>query len=305
MINKYIYLTSSSYSGSTLLAAIMNAHPEIASVGELSAIEKVKNYDNYLCSCGKPFYECEFWNKFENELKRKSPELSINNVRSIYKPEINKYLDRLALHLFKNGFLNDIRDLLINSIPAYNNYFKKATCDYIDLAKIILKIYNKNIFFDASKNPLRIGPLNKELGDKLKVIHLVKDGRGVLDSFLRYNPNVNEKKVIKNWVKLNKFINHKLKKLPEKNIMVLTYYDLANNTEETLKKLTNFIGVAFEENLYNFNNYEHHILGNTKMRLSSTNDIIFDKKWKKTLTIEQLKLFESIGREMNSYYGNH
>lgn len=299
MINQYIYLASSSYSGSTLLASIMNAHPEIASVGELSAIGRVKTYKDYMCSCGEEFYNCSFWNTFEKELKKISPNLTIDTVHSSYKPGINNYLDRFSLHVFKNKCLNEFRNLFIKTVPAYNNYFKTATQNYIVLAKIILKIYNKDIFFDASKNPYRIPFLYNQLGNKLKVIHLIKDGRGVLDSFLRYNPKLNEKKIIKDWVKLNKNIQHELQKLPSENTLTINYNNLTKDTNATLDKILNFIGVDFNEHILNFNNAEHHILGNTKMRLSNTKEIYFDEKWKRSLTREQLKIFESIAGNYN------
>jgi len=50
---KYVYLTSSGYSGSTLLSFMLGAHPCIATVGELSNSIENNDPDNYRCSCEK------------------------------------------------------------------------------------------------------------------------------------------------------------------------------------------------------------------------------------------------------------
>ena len=66
---KYVYVMGTSHSGSTLLAFLLNAHPEIVSIGETSPSLK-RNKDRHLlpCSCGELIGECPFWNKVFDEV---------------------------------------------------------------------------------------------------------------------------------------------------------------------------------------------------------------------------------------------
>ena len=281
---------------------MMNAHPKIASIGELSAIEKVANWDNYYCSCGELFINCDFWNRFYQELGEKKIGV-FNSCATQLKPDINRILDRVSLHYFNNKALNCLKDYLVMKIPAYKKYFSDYIRGYLDCADVILGISNKSIFFDTSKNPYTIKLLRSEIGKKLKIIHLVKDGRGVLDSFLRYSLELEEAKTIKSWVKTNNTIEYEKGKLPLEDIIMIRYKDLAVNTRSTIEKICNFIEVDFDDSVYGFMEHEHHILGNNKMRKSRSSEIFFDEKWKKSLTDKQLKLFHELGHHVNKKYG--
>lgn len=303
MIEKFVYLTSTSYSGSTLLAMILNAHTNIASVSELSAIDKIKKYEDYLCSCGDIIHTCDFWKNFDNLLSTKYPGKTIKTLKTAFIPRSKMYIDKLSLHIFRHMILNDIRDGLFSLLPSYRRYYTTLIEDYLRYAEIILDITRKEVFFDASKNPKRILPLFQRLNTRLKVIHLVRDGRGVLNSFIRYKPDIDPEKVIKKWVLTNRYIEHNLQKLPKKSTLVLSYRDMAIDTEATIYKIMNFIGEDFYESMLSFRKFEHHILGNTKMRTSSTNCISYDDSWKSSLSHKNIELFNKIGSAMNKKYG--
>ncbi|HET9468064.1 MAG TPA: hypothetical protein VFO48_06630, partial [Vicinamibacterales bacterium] len=52
---RLVYLAGSGHTGSTLLALLMNAHPAVASVGEVAIKPKIRHKGNELrqkCSCG-------------------------------------------------------------------------------------------------------------------------------------------------------------------------------------------------------------------------------------------------------------
>ena len=64
----YTFLLGQSHSGSTLLAFLANAHPEVLSVGETNRIDELlpsrwirDRLDP--CSCGWSYYQCPFWNR--------------------------------------------------------------------------------------------------------------------------------------------------------------------------------------------------------------------------------------------------
>src|SRR5688572_27934431 len=57
----FVYLTSSPFSGSTLFSFLVNSHPQIATVGEMTGPIASQDPDKYRCSCGEKIRECTFW----------------------------------------------------------------------------------------------------------------------------------------------------------------------------------------------------------------------------------------------------
>ena len=66
---KVIYITSSMYSGSTLLDLCLGSHSKMVSLGEICNLSKAFGNGD-ICSCGAPLPECPFWEAVEQKLKR-------------------------------------------------------------------------------------------------------------------------------------------------------------------------------------------------------------------------------------------
>ncbi|MBU4242627.1 MAG: sulfotransferase domain-containing protein, partial [Desulfobacterales bacterium] len=105
------------------------------------------------------------------------------------------------------------------------------------------------------------------------------------------------------WKKVNRFAERALQYVEKEHRYQLLYKDLATNPEYELKKLCNFIGVDYSPQCLDFRQSNHHILGNTKMRLGSNSSIYYDEKWRRSLSSEQLKLFDRLAGKMNRKYG--
>lgn len=300
---KFIFLTSSSYSGSTLLAFMMGCHPRIATVSELTGIIPGEDTDRYLCSCGEKIKACNFWRMVSTQMQEVYKDFSYKNFKTIYVPKSESLIDRLQFSNLRCNILSDIRDYIYQKIPTCYHYASNITKRNIDLANVILDLSKKDVFFDASKNPNRIKFFAKNIKCEFKVIHLVKDGRGVFDSFKRYNPKISDFDAILVWKNQNKFIERTFKYVEKQNRYLLLYRDLATNPERELTKLFDFIGVQYTSQCLDFKNFDHHIIGNTKMRLGSINDIYYDEKWRRSLSSEQLKLFDRLAGKLNRSYG--
>ena len=54
-----VYIASPSYSGSTLLTFLLNAHRDVATMGELKW--GPIDLETYCCSCGELLTACPFW----------------------------------------------------------------------------------------------------------------------------------------------------------------------------------------------------------------------------------------------------
>ena len=231
MITKYIFLTSSSYSGSTLMAFMLGKHSRIATVGELRGLNIGVDPTQYYCSCGKPFLLCPFWRTIEADMRRKGyPDFRLEDLNTNFTkfiPRSYKVIDRLQFSNLRFKFLEKIRDFFYNTCPVYHNYIHNIVLNCISLAECICKFYKKDIFFDTSKTPDAIKYLNHSFDYEFKVIFLVRDGRAVLWSFLKratkYKKTLTPSEIIKRWVNINKKIQRILSLIPKKNIIKVNY----------------------------------------------------------------------------------
>ena len=118
-MSKYVYLTSSGYSGSTLLAFMLGSHPRIASIGELSnTIEKV-DPDNYRCSCRELIKNCLFWKRVSIRMQEVHKDFSYKNFGVKLKPKGDNFLDQLQFLNLRNNIISDSRDYIYKKILQY------------------------------------------------------------------------------------------------------------------------------------------------------------------------------------------
>ena len=71
---KIVFIASLSHSGSTLLDLMLNASPDIVSVGELKKLGRFARFEQrksrHSCTCGCPsLWDCGFWSKVNAHTK--------------------------------------------------------------------------------------------------------------------------------------------------------------------------------------------------------------------------------------------
>jgi len=164
---KVIYIAGEGRSGSTLLERILGQHSKVFAAGELIHIWERSFIENQLCSCGKPFKECEVWQsiveKFYRNLKEK-----INPNDLIY-----AFLQTSRLRHY----------LLGKNLE--NKYSKLISKVYYNLYKAILDTTEMEFLIDASKQPVFAHILAQIPDIDLYIIHLVRDSRGVAYSWTK------------------------------------------------------------------------------------------------------------------------
>ncbi len=302
-MKQYIFLASSSYSGSTLLALILGSHPLIATVSELIGVTENTDFNSYMCSCGNKLANCDFWSVIADEMIAKFPDFNLRNFQTRFQPISGRFIDKLQFAYVPNRRAQSLRNAIYHFSPKHRKHLNNIIERNISLGESICRYFQKDYFLDASKNYLRIHHLKRNLKCPFKVIHLIKDGRGVFNSYKRYQPSLSDQGAILKWKSANIRIENALTEIEAENHFRLLYRDLANDTERTLQKLFNFIGLDFSPNCLNFQNQKHHIIGNTNTRLNKSNEIYYDEKWKDSLSASQLALFNKIGGDLNKKYG--
>jgi len=261
----YVFLVSMSHSGSTLLAFMLNAHPEVFSIGETSRVHEMipKRWQNKRdrCSCGEAFYDCQFWNSALAGMAARGYGLG--------DPDFFR---------FDEGGLGVAHEKL--------RVFVEAALD----------VTGKRLFFDAGKWACCIPPLMSNPYFDLRLINLTRDGRGVINSWRKILPDAPLEKLILRWVQREDKRSDTLKRLASSRVLDIQYEQVAQNPKAAVQRIFSFIGVrpGVDTTKRYKSEADHHIIGN-KMRLSPEESIRFDEKWRTELTAEDLNIFEKMG----------
>ena len=260
---KVIYILSLGHSGSTLLDLILGSHSQIESVGEIKAFGKYwKSFsDNSLkleskdrCTCGFHVNECEYWSKVKHEV--------------------------------------DANCGKFDTVPDFNSKEQFAQNNYC-LLKAILKVSEKTIVCDSSKNPLRLKNfLDSELFEVF-ILHLVRDSRAVAYSWAKKGaqfgktkkPQYNYYNALKSWQKFNtnsysKFSNFN-------SYFCLKYEDFVNTPQESISKILEKTNLNFESDQLQFWKLKHHNIYGNRIRFRGKQEIKKDSSYLENLSHQE------------------
>jgi hypothetical protein len=168
------------------------------------------------------------------------------------------------------------------------------------LIEAVTKVTDSQVLVDSSKLPLRLKFLLRIPELEVKVIHLVRDGRGVAQTYIQDNGWSVEKSAVE-W-RRNVLAEEKLlARLGRDRWQRVRYEDLCSDPQGQLEKLCVFLNLDPSQVNLEFRSAGLHVFGNS-MRLSSETGIILDDKWRTELTKSQLATVESImGKELRRF----
>ena len=303
MNSNLIYIVGGGHSGSTLLALIIGVSEEVISMGEIIFFNSY-NYpgsDPKLfaihpksCTCGKHFSECSFWKEINLKLVRP---ININRKYSIVESlkiiwNMSSPLSKLFCFRLRKG--DDY--LLIDSI---NSLLEEKSKKY----KYLL---------DSSKDPRRLVQLIQEFGtEKIKVVYIVRDGRGYVNS---YN-NKRKIRVVKGGQKVQNFFLCGLKWIIF-NIMIRTYlkkynvhsihisYDLfCKNPEKYIDAINNKLSIKIPKNyLEKINSTTFHNIHGNLMKFKKIESIKYDNSWLKEMPFIKKSILTTMLFPFNKLY---
>jgi len=162
------------------------------------------------------------------------------------------------------------------------------------------RITGKAFLVDSSKFWQRLLLLSTVTTD-IKVIHLVRDGRGILNSY--------DKKYGRFFYGLIRWLSPTFMaillkmKFKEKDWLQVHYEELAENPETTLRKICRFLDLAFEPAMLRFREHHYTGQGGNRMRSGTDAKIRLDDSWHGQLPVPKKLLFSLLGGWLNRYYG--
>lgn len=277
-----LYIAGYNYSGSTLLAFLLNAHPRMGSTGEIGGPPGFSRAKPFACSCGSPIRDCPFYRDIAAGIASRQFSLDENRWHTQAVPHPPGPLARLSCGSLRNTACERVRDRLRSFIPSARRYFEDTAllCErFIQTAASRLQT---EILADSSKNPMQIPLLAAIPGIRLKAIHLVRHPAGCALSAAKHNGH-SYRLAAHIWKRNYDTCVRQMTRFAKDSWMRVRYEDLCLHPREVLTGVCAFAGVPFDETMLAFRSAEHHIVGND-MRLRSAADIVLDERWKETLS---------------------
>jgi hypothetical protein len=297
-MRKLAYIMGPNYSGSTLLTLLLADHPDIATVGELKATS-MGDITSYNCSCGELLTACSFWNEVKQLLLKKGQNFTFNDFKTHFRDKNHPFTDRLLRAALRGSFFEAIRDIGFMLSPAARKTKQEIIEQNKELIEILCTLQQAKIFLDDSKEPVRLKfLLTADLWD-IRAIHLIRDGRGVTNSYMRHN-KASMVKAAQEWTHTQQECDRMSKLLGSRRCLTVHYEDLCQEPAKTLTTIYQFLELQPE--LSTSSTRTKHIMGN-QMRLGSLQDIRIDEKWKQALSHEDLQTFTATAGELNHIHG--
>jgi hypothetical protein len=253
---KVIFVAGTSHSGSTLLDLMLNAHPDLVSVGEIVNLRRQFEFKNSRkrtfskCACGAPsIMQCEFWSAVDRILRRK----------------LDKSLQEI-----------DLRS------PD------KSGDTEIALFGAISEASGKNYIVDSSKNPSRLERLLRIPGLEVHPVHLIRDPKGHICSVKRKYGGF-----FKHILRYELIHERIRRSLGFTLHSVVQYEKLVVEPEETLRTILDPIGLQFHPRQLSWAEQEKHIVAGNRMRRHQESRLVLDEQWKTSLTGFQKALIDA------------
>jgi hypothetical protein len=234
--------------------------------------------------------DCPFWLRVAEKMRETDADFELGDFRTGFDLGPKGAAGQLRSGSLHWNFVEQTRDRVLRSVWAsHEREMQEVGARTVALAETVMAITDSHVFLDASKERLRARYLTRYVAMEVRVVHLVRDPRGVVDSALRRHADEGEtaERVARRWVSAQRAIERVLGELPAERWMRLRYEALCADVEGTLRQLFVFCGVDPDKTLAE--PPEQHLLGN-KMRLQGHHEIRLDERWRSSLSSDRQQL---------------
>ena len=303
---------------------LLGVNSEICTVGELKMTpSSLGDINLYRCSCKEAILECPFWQEVRKQMARRGIEFDVANSGTDFGCNGSTHAQRLSRAKYRGVLPEMIRDAGLWFSPAWRKHYRRTQQRNVALMEIVPNISGGKIIIDSSKAAIRLKYLLKNRGINIKVIRLIRDGRAVALTYMdpagfadakdpamrgggsggkRPDKQLSMAQAAHEWRRSNEEAENVLRCLDKSQWIRVHYEDLCKDTENTLGRLFEFLGLDPNKHTGDFRSIEQHVVGNG-MRMDATSEIQLDERWREELTDEQLQLFDSVAGELNRRYG--
>ena len=246
---------------------------------------------DWRCTCGKHFDECPFWAEINNKIEIDTGK-PIRFLETWVKRSA-QFFPFMALPNKRMGNHRSSYTSIQRGLDAAQNCWK-----IVDLLHMVT---GKEIIVDSSKIAEQFRFLYFWRPKRMRMIYLVRDGRGVIYSKINREGD-SARKASKTWVLENiKILAIKLL-IPKYQSITIKYEELCKDPQYTFDRITRFLKIPQEK--IRFSKSSRHNVGGSPHRFDKTNtDIKLDERWKYKLSAKDKKAFNVVGGWLNRFLG--
>lgn len=164
-----LYIGGWGRSGSTLLECLLAEIPGVVVLGEANHLWERGILNNELCACSQPFHDCPFWTEVGARSFGGWDQVDVERVLWL-----KDAVDR------KRRLPRTVRR---KPAPDRRAEFLEYTGYYRDVYRAAAEVGQASVMVDSSKVVPTVMALSHEPAIDLRVVHLVRDSRGVAYSW--------------------------------------------------------------------------------------------------------------------------
>jgi hypothetical protein len=275
---------SMSRSGSTVLDLMLGQLPGFYSGGELRYVWVKGLEQNLLCSCGERFAECPFWVAVGDA--------SFGGWHNVDAAEACRTLQQVTRH----------RYLPLIVEPRLSRTFARNLDRFVELLAALhaglQKVTGCSVIVDSSKDPPYLFMLRRVQNLDLRLVHLVRDPRGVAwslqskvaraDTTGGFLPRKPPRTAALLWNDFN-LMFHLLERggMPR---LFMRYEDVVKRPREHVERILSFVGADVDADALRFLEGDtvdlggHHLIGGNPVRFRTKNlRLRVDDAWREKL----------------------
>lgn len=290
---RVVYVMGAGRSGSTVLDTILNNHEDVIGVGELVHLFIEGSAAKENCSCGEARDACEIWRSVRERWSELTGLPSITQHERL----MTKFtrVQRLAIpewHRLRSG----------NPDPDFAKCIKQTHATY----QAIAEATGKRVIIESSKNPLRAKLLCLTPGLDVRLVHLVRDARGVAWSRMKPFAKSKEGGVPQDirpkpihlsagyWLFMNFLSEQVRKSFPDQPSTRIHYEDFVSSPERTLTEIGEVAGLDYSSVANRLLAEEPmapgHLYAGNRVRTAGPIKLRSDIAWAEKLTPNQKRL---------------
>ena len=306
MNKKVAFVMGTAHCGSTLLTMVLGSHSDCLSLGEVSNLPEAYRLKKPICSVCEG--DCSFWDHNFTEQERSLLSKGFSERR------LHRYIP-LKLEKTVRGFLKNDQ--------VFNPY------------SLIASKTDERVLLDSTKTVywLKKKLAAREFKENLldaHLIHLIRDGRAVMNSYLRRKQaqGLTVRKFGEMWAQRITNENNFFDSFSGGRKVRLRYEKFATDTEESLRSLCEWLGIDFQPGMINYWQHQHHTIsgnGGTRSLIRKYQNpeskqmasdaqrptgryeerdfrIQLDQRWRTKLSAEQVAEFYETTNGLNRAY---
>ncbi len=305
MTQKVLYIGGFGRSGSTLVERILGQLPGFCSSGEVVFLWQRGLIDGQLCGCGTPVPECDFWSRVGKTAFGGWDQIDPHEMLALQKRvDRNRYIPSMVAPKLRPAAQADL--------DRYTDVLSK-------LYRAIGEAAGARVVIDASKHASTAFLLRRVPGIDLRVVHLVRDSRGVAYSWTKevkkpevtgddaFMPQYSPSSSGRQWVAYNLMFDA-LGAID--STMLLRYEALMANPREGLERILAHAGEPVTPESFAFLGdgwvdlaVDHTVAGNPMRFHQGRLDLRLDQAWTTKLPERDRKVVTAITWPLQLRYG--